>query len=122
MPDKDLPAMPFPSPSNELIQQARADAPPGKLWTWIQALPQTIKQCLSRWQIKWTGESLKQGYFSYVLACCCKDGTHAILKLSPLKQEAQEQVIALSGWAGRASPALFERAVISSATTGSTSK
>jgi hypothetical protein len=61
MPDKDLPAMRFPSPSNELIQQARADAPPGKLWGWIQVLPQTIKQCLSRWQIEWTGESLKHG-------------------------------------------------------------
>jgi hypothetical protein len=29
-----------------LLQQARADAPRGKLWTWMQALPQTIQQRL----------------------------------------------------------------------------
>jgi streptomycin 6-kinase len=92
-----------------LIQQASADAPRGKLWTWIQALPQTIEQRLSRWQIEWTGESLKQGYFSYVLPCRCQDGTQAILKLSPLAHESQEQVIALSGWAGcGAAPLLTE--------------
>jgi streptomycin 6-kinase len=99
----------FPSPSNELMQQASADAPRGKLWSWMQALPQTIQQCLSRWQIEWTGESLKQGYFSYVLPCQRQDGTHAILKLSPFAQEAQEEVIALSGWAGcGAAPLLAE--------------
>jgi streptomycin 6-kinase len=90
-----------------LLQQARADAPRGKLWTWMQALPQMIQQCLSRWRIKWTGESLKQGYFGYVLPCRCQDGTHAILKLSPLAQEAQEQVIALSAWAGGCAPRLL---------------
>ncbi len=102
-------AMRFPPPSTTLIQQASADAPRGKLWTWIQALPKTIEQRLSRWQIEWTGESLKQGYFSYVLPCRCQDGTQAILKLSPLAREAQEQVIALSGWAGcGAAPLLTE--------------
>src|SRR5258708_11147501 len=95
MHEEPLRAMLFPSPSNELMQHASADAPRGQLWSWMQALPQTIQQCLSRWQIEWTGESLKQGYFSYVLPCRCQDGTHAILKLSPLAQEAQEQVIAL---------------------------
>jgi streptomycin 6-kinase len=100
MHEEPLPAMLFPSPSNELIQRASANAPRGQLWSWMQALPQTIQQCLSRWQIGWTGESLKQGYFGYVLPCRCQDGTQTILKLSPLAQEAQEQVIALSGWAG----------------------
>jgi streptomycin 6-kinase len=101
--------MRFPPPSRTLIQQACADTPRGTLWTWIQALPQTVEQCLSRWQIEWTGESLKQGYFSYVLPCRCQDGTQAILKLSPLAQEAQEQVIALSSWAGcGAAPLLAE--------------
>src|SRR5260370_3571118 len=85
--------------SGTLIQQASADAPRGKLWTWIQALPQTIEQRLSRWQIEWTGESLKQGYFSYVLPCRCQDGTHPILKLSPLAHESQEQVIQFVGCA-----------------------
>jgi streptomycin 6-kinase len=109
MHEEPLPAMLFPSPSNELMQQASADAQSGSVWSWMQALPQTIKQCLSRWQIEWTGESLKQGYFSYVLPCRCQEGTQAILKLSPLAQEAQEQVIALSGWAGRgAAPLLAE--------------
>jgi Aminoglycoside/hydroxyurea antibiotic resistance kinase len=109
MHDEPLPAMLFPSPSNELMQQASADAPRGQLWSWMQALPRTIQQCLSRWQIEWTGESLKQGYFGYVLPCRCQDGTHAILKLSPLAQEAQEQVIALSGWTGcGAAPLLAE--------------
>src|SRR5258708_10533067 len=109
MHEEPLRAMLFPSPSNELMQQASADAPRGQLWSWMQALPQTIQQCLSRWQIEWTGESLKQGYFSYVLPCRCQGGTHAILKLSPLAQEAQEQVIALSGWAGcGAAPLLAE--------------
>src|SRR5258708_37638431 len=93
-------AMRFPPPSTTLIQQASADAPRGKLWTWIQALPKTIEQRLSRWQIEWTGESLKQGYFSHVFPCRCQDGTQAILKLSPLGREAQEQGFALSGWAG----------------------
>ena len=97
----------FPPPSRALLQQARADAPRGKRWTWMQALPQMIQQCLSRWQIKWTGESLKQGYFGYVLPCRCQDGTHAILKLSPLAQEAQEQVIALSAWADGGVPRLL---------------
>ena len=100
-------AMIFPPPSRALLQQARADAPRGKRWTWMQALPQMIQQCLSRWQIKWTGESLKQGYFGYVLPCRCQDGTHAILKLSPLAQEAQEQVIALSAWADGGAPRLL---------------
>jgi len=63
---------------------------------------------LSRWQIKWTGESLKQGYFGYVLPCRCQDGTHAILKLSPLAQEVQEQVIA-SAWAGGGAPRLLAK-------------
>src|ERR1700732_1242312 len=55
------------------------------------------------------GESIKQGYFGYVLPCRCQDGTHAILKLSPLAQEAQEQVIAWSAWAGcDAAPLLAE--------------
>jgi streptomycin 6-kinase len=104
-----LPAMLFPSPSNELMQQASADAPRGQLWSWMQVLPQTIEQCLSRWQIEWTGESLKQGYFGYVLPCRYRDGTHVILKLSPLARESQEQVIALSGWAGcGAAPLLAE--------------
>ena len=66
----------------------------------MKALPQLIQLYLSRWHIQWTGESLKQGYFSYVLPCRCQDGTHAILKLSPLAREAQEQVIALSAWEG----------------------
>jgi hypothetical protein len=73
----------------------------------MQALPHTIQQCLSRWQIEWTGESLKQGYFGYVLPCQCQDGTPAILKLSPLAQEAQAQVIALSAWAGNGAPRLL---------------
>jgi streptomycin 6-kinase len=107
--DKHLPATLFPSPSNELIEQAKADAPGARVWSWMQALPRAIKQCLSSWQIEWTGESLKQGYFSYVLACRRQEGTQAILKLSPFVQEAQEQVIALSGWAGRgAAPLLAE--------------
>src|SRR5260221_11343742 len=98
MHNEPLLAMRFPPPSRTLIQQASADAPRGKLWTWIQALPETIEQRLSRWQIEWTGESLKQGYFSYVLPCRCKDGTQAILSLSPLANESQEQVIASSVW------------------------
>ncbi len=109
MHNEPLLAMRFPPPSRTLIQQASADAPRGKLWTWIQALPETIEQRLSRWQIEWTGESLKQGYFSYVLPCRCQDGTQAILKLSSLAHESQEQVIALSGWAGcGAAPLLTE--------------
>jgi hypothetical protein len=59
------------------------DAPRGQVWSWMQSLPQTIQQCLNRWQIEWTGESLKQGYFSYVLPCRRQDSTSAILKLSP---------------------------------------
>ena len=74
MDNDPLPAMLFPLPSGTLLRQARAEAPRGKVWTWLQALPQTIQQCLSRWQIEWTGESLKQGYFGYVLPCRCKDG------------------------------------------------
>ena len=105
--NEPLAVMVFPSPSEALLQEARADAPRGKLWTWMQGLPQTIKQCLSRWQIEWTGESLKQGYFGYVLPCRCQDGTHAILKLSPLARETQEQVIALSAWAGSGAPRLL---------------
>src|SRR5260221_2287762 len=110
MHDEPLPAMPFRSPSNELIQQASADAPRGQLWSWMHALPQTIQQCLSRWQIEWTGESqLKQGSLGYVLPCRCQDGTPAVLKLSPDAHGAQEQAIALSAWAGRgAAPLLAE--------------
>src|SRR5260221_1548723 len=105
MHDEPLPAMLFPSPSNELIQQASADAPRGQLWSWMHALPQTIQQCLSRWQIEWTGESqLKQGYLGYVLPCRCQDGTPAVLKLSPDAHGAQEQAIALSAWAGPVPP------------------
>jgi hypothetical protein len=96
MHDEPLSAMRFPRPSSVLLQQADVGAPDSKLWSWMQALPHTIQQCLSRWQIEWTGESLKQGYFGYVLPCRCKDGTAAILKLSPLAQEAQAQAIALS--------------------------
>ena len=76
------------------------DAPRGQVWSWMQSLPQTIQQCLNRWQIEWTGESLKQGYFSYVLPCRRQDSTSAILKLSPDAQWAQEQAFALAGWAG----------------------
>jgi len=83
-------AMPLPSPSKELIQQVSASAPRDPLRSWMKALPQLIQLYLSRWHIQWTGESLKQGYFSYVLPCRCQDGTHAILKLSPLAREAQE--------------------------------
>jgi hypothetical protein len=87
MHEEQLRAMLFPSPSNELMQHASADAPRGQLWSWMQALPQTIQQCLSRWQIEWTGESLKQGYFSYVLPCRCQDGTHAILSSARLRRK-----------------------------------
>jgi len=107
MDNDPLPAMLFPLPSGTLLRQARAEAPRGKVWTWLQALPQTIQQCLSRWQIEWTGESLKQGYFGYVLPCGCQDGTHAILKLSPLVQETQEQAIALCAWEGGGAPRLL---------------
>lgn len=109
MHDEPLLSMRFPPPSRTLIQQACADAPRGTLWTWIQALPQMIERCFSRWQIEWTEESLKQGYFSYVLPCRRQEGTQAILKLSPFAQEAQEQVIALSSWTGcGAAPLLAE--------------
>jgi streptomycin 6-kinase len=107
MHDEPLSAMRFPRPSIVLLQQADVGAPDSKLWSWMQALPHTIQQCLSRWQIEWTGESLKQGYFGYVLPCRCKDGTAAILKLSPLAQEAQAQAIALSAWAGNGAPRLL---------------
>jgi len=92
--------MPFPSPSGTLLEQAGADASSGQLRTWMHALPKTIQRYLSRWQAEWTGESLKQGYFGYVLPCRCQDGTSAILKLSPFVHEAKEQAVALSGWAG----------------------
>jgi streptomycin 6-kinase len=109
MHDEPAPVMVFPLPSDELIRQAGADAPSGQVWSWMQSLPQTIQDCLNRWQIEWTGESLKQGYFGYVLPCRCQDGTSAILKLSPLVQEAREQAVALSGWAGcGAAPLLAE--------------
>jgi streptomycin 6-kinase len=99
----------FPSPSKELMQQVSAYAPRDPLSSWIKALPQLIQLYLNRWHIRWTGESLKQGYFSYVLPCRCQDGTHAILKLSPLAREVQEQVIALSAWEGcGAAPLLAE--------------
>jgi hypothetical protein len=57
----------FPSPSKELMQQVSAYAPRDPLSSWMKALPQLIQLYLSRWHIRWTGESLKQGYFSYVL-------------------------------------------------------
>jgi hypothetical protein len=99
----------FPSPSKELMQQVIAYAPGDPLSSWMKALPQLIQLYLSRWHIRWTGESLKQGYFSYVLPCRCQDGTHAILKLSPLAREVQEQAIALSAWEGcGAAPLLAE--------------
>jgi len=91
------------------MQQVSAYAPRDPLSSWMKALPQLIQLYLSRWHIRWTGESLKQGYFSYVLPCRCQDGTHAILKLSPLAREVQEQVIALSAWEGcGAAPLLAE--------------
>jgi hypothetical protein len=40
MDNDPLPAMLFPLPSGTLLRQARADAPRGKVWTWLQALPQ----------------------------------------------------------------------------------
>jgi hypothetical protein len=101
--------MVFPLPSNELIRQAGADALGRQVCSWMQSLAQTIQRCLNRWQIKWTGESLKQGYFGYVLPCRCQDGASAILKLSPFVHEAREQAVALSGWAGcGAAPLLAE--------------
>jgi len=100
MNNESLPAMPFPSPSSTLLEQAGADAPSGQLRTWMHALPKTIQNYLNQWQAEWTGESLKQGYFGYVLPCRCQDGTSAILKLSPFVHEAKEQAVALSGWAG----------------------
>jgi hypothetical protein len=100
MHEESLPAMPFPSPSSTLLEQAGTDAPSGQLRTWMHALPKTIQHYLSQWQAEWTGESLKQGYFGYVLPCRCQDGTSAILKLSPFVHEAKEQAVALSGWAG----------------------
>ena len=39
MNDESLPAMPFPSPSGTLLEQAGADAPSGQLRTWMHALP-----------------------------------------------------------------------------------
>jgi streptomycin 6-kinase len=105
--DESFPAMPFPPPSCVLLQQAVAEAPRGKLWWWMQALPHTIQQGLRRWQLEWTGESLKQGYFGYALPCRCHDGTAAILKLSPVAQEAREQGIALAAWAGSGAPRLL---------------
>ncbi len=66
----------------------------------MHALPKTIQHYLSRWQAEWTGESLKQGYLGYVLPCRRRDGTAAILKLSPDAQGAEEQATALSAWAG----------------------
>jgi streptomycin 6-kinase len=47
------------------------------------------------------------GYFGYVLPCRCQDGTHAILKLTPVPQEAKEQVVALSTWVGDGAPRLL---------------
>ena len=63
----------------------------------MHALPKTIQHYLSQWQAEWTGESLKQGYFGYVLPCRCQDGTSAILKLSPFVHEAKEH-LSLTGW------------------------
>jgi hypothetical protein len=62
---------------------------------------------LNRWKFEWTGESLKQVYFGYVLPFRCQDGTHAILKLTPVPQEAKEQVVALSIWVGDGAPRLL---------------
>jgi hypothetical protein len=42
-----------------------------------------------------------------VLPCRYQDGTPPVLKLSPLAQEAKEQVIALSAWAGCSTPRLL---------------
>jgi hypothetical protein len=58
--------MPLPSPSKELIQQVSASAPGDPLRSWMKTLPQLVQLYLSRWHIQWTGESLKQRYFSYV--------------------------------------------------------
>ena len=79
---------------------AGADAPGGHRWLWMQALPETIRYYLSRWQVEWTGESLRQGYLGYVLPCRCRDGTAAVLKVTPDVRGAEEQATALSAWAG----------------------
>jgi Aminoglycoside/hydroxyurea antibiotic resistance kinase len=95
----------LPSPSDELIHRAMNDDPRGRVW--MQSLSQTIQQCLTLWQLEWTRESLKQGYFSYVLPCRRLDGTSVILKLSPDIQSAREQAIALTGWAVRGGATLL---------------
>jgi hypothetical protein len=82
--DKHLSATLFPSPSNELIEQAKADAPGARVWSWMQALPRAIKQCLSSWQIESTGESLKQGYFSYSWRVGARKGRRPFLSSARL--------------------------------------
>jgi streptomycin 6-kinase len=109
MHDESLPAMPFPPPSGVLLERAGADAPTGQLRSWMYALPKTIRHYLSRWQAEWTGESLRQGYFGYVLPCRCQDGTAAILKLSPDVHGAEEQATALSAWAGEGAVPLLAK-------------
>jgi len=104
-----LPAMAFPSPSITLLKRAVADAHNSHLRTWVQTLPARIQQYLNRWQLEWTGESLTQGYLGYVLPCRRNDGAAAILKLSPDRHGAEEQVTALSAWSGNgAVPLLSE--------------
>ena len=107
MDEESLSEMPFPPPSSTLLAQARADALHGQLWLWVQELPKTIRHYLSGWQIKWTGESLRQGYLGYVLPCRCRDGTAAILKLSPDAHGTEEQATALSAWAGDGAGQVF---------------
>jgi hypothetical protein len=74
MDDDDLlPAMPFPPPSNTLLEQAGTDTSSNELCSWMRALPNRIRHCLSLWKLEWTGESLKQGYVGYVLPCRCQE-------------------------------------------------
>ena len=101
--------MPFPPPSGVLLERAGADAPTGQLRSWMYALPKTILHYLTRWQAEWTGESLRQGYFGYVLPCRRQDGTAAILKLGPDVHGAEEQATALSAWAGQGAVPLLAK-------------
>jgi len=101
--------MPFPPPGKDLLAYAAAENAASRLRPWLEMLHSTAQSCLERWSLVWTGEWLRQGAASYVLACRRPGGTPAILKLTPDVHRAREEATALSAWEGiGAAPLLAE--------------
>lgn len=73
---------------------------------WFERLPSLVDSLASRWALE-VGGPIPRGSVSVVLRCRTRDGTDAILKVSPDRARIAFEAAALAEWVGGRAPAVL---------------